>query len=68
LNSSPELNVVYKYEGHAGYLKRPHFSTSSNQELAVHSTQPAGQMCTILIKSEPQVEQNLELLHYAVML
>jgi hypothetical protein len=68
LLSSPEQSVIYIYEGCASYLKRPHFTTSSNKNWWFVSHSLLATMSTILFHVKPWVEQSLEMLHYAVIL
>jgi len=68
LLSSPKQNVIYRYEGCASYLKGPHFTTSSNKNWCIISHSLLATMRTISFQVKPQVEQSLELLHYAVIL
>jgi len=68
LLSSPEQNVIYKYEGCASYLKRPHFPISSKKNQWCMSHSLLATISTISFQVKPRVEQSLELLHYAVIL
>jgi hypothetical protein len=68
LPSSPEQNVIYKYESCSSYLKRPHCTTSSDKNRWFISHSLLATMSTISFQVKPRVEQNLELLHHAVIL